>query len=45
MMKKNYLGLSITVTDFDGFDVITASVALDGILDDNKSIKDTNWLQ
>lgn len=44
MIKKDYVGLSLNVSYFIESDVITASMALDGIFDDNVSIKDTNWL-
>lgn len=45
MINKNYVGLSVSVKYFDEADILTASQALDGVFDDNKPVKDTDWLE
>jgi len=44
MSKKIYKTLSIKLRLLPQDDVITASIAKDGITDDTMSVKDTGWL-
>ena len=43
MQRKNYVALSIQLKILE-FDIITTSIASDGVRDDRLSVLETGWL-